>query len=620
MAKGNGEQKKFDWLNVRRAFSYLARLWPYLKPQWLHILLLALGGLLYSIGLSMRVPVVAPFVKLGMEWSQKSSFTITDAAAQAVIDEVQPLALALAAGAVLMALGTFLKQYFMGCVQAQTRIRLQRAVVDRLLQQPISFFNAERKGALLSRIGANIQGAGSLVKIAVEDLYSHPLTIITLLAMMFYTSPALTLVLLFICPLVVVPVMMFARKLKRATRKKYQGMEDQGNFFHQMLDGIRIVKAFRLQEDQKLEYDRVSNEVYGRERKIARYKGTSRAIIEITYNSVLAAALLGVGLIFTTPWFQEAGGMGMFLQFLLASFLIYDPARRLGHSINEIQECTTALDRVFEIYDRKPEIMDRPGAQAAPGEFKEIEFDQVRFEYLAQRPVLHDVSFKVARGQMIAFVGQSGMGKSTLMDLIPRFYDPVGGAIRIDGVDLRDLKADSWLNNIAMVTQETFLFNTTVRRNILAGKPNATEHELVAAAKSAHIWDEIQALPQGLDTPLGDRGVNLSGGQRQRVAIARAFLKRAPILLLDEATSNLDTKSEREVQRALDSLVEGCTVFVVAHRLSTIRRANRIIVFHQGRIVESGTHDELVALNGHYASALKLQQGAESENQELQTA
>ena len=252
----------------------------------------------------------------------------------------------------------------------------------------------------------------------------------------------------------------------------------------------------------------------------------------------------------------------------------------------------------------------------SPREFRELEFDHVNFEYISERPVLQDICFKVKRGEMIALVGQSGMGKSTLMDLIPRFYDPVSGAVRVDGTDLREIRTDSWLANIAMVTQETFLFNTTVRKNIMTGKPDATEEEVIAAAKAAHIWEEIKALPQGLDTPLGDRGVNLSGGQRQRVAIARAFLKRAPILLLDEATSNLDTRSEREVQRALDELVSGCTVFVVAHRLSTIRKADRILVFHEGRIAESGSHDELMALDGHYAAAVKLQQGSTSLQQE----
>lgn len=615
MGKEKSDGRRLDWLSVRRALGYLVRLWPYLRPQWPQFILVALGGAMYAAGFAMRVPVVKPFVELGMDVVK-----LTEDDARRVLDRTLPLAGFLAAGAVLMALGTFLRQYFMGYVQARTRIRLQRAMVDRLLAQPISFFNAERKSALLTRATSNISAASTLLKIAIEDLYSHPVTILALLGTMLYTSPALTMVVLVVAPIVMLPVMFFARKIKHASRKKYQGLENQGNFFHQMLDGIRVVKTFSLQDAQKQEFDYVSIDVFARERKIARYKGTARAIVEITYNLVMAAVMLGVGLVFTTQWFEDAGGMGMFLQFVVASFLIYDPLRRMGHSVNEIQEASVGLERVFEIYDRQPEIMDRPDAKDAPREFKEITVENVSFEYVPERRVLNNVSFKVRRGEMIAFVGQSGMGKSTMLDLIPRFYDPTEGAIRVDGVDLRDLKTASWLANIAMVTQETFLFNTTIRKNILAGKPDATEEEVIAAAKAANVWDEIAALPKGLDTLLGDRGVNLSGGQRQRVAIARAFLKRAPILLLDEATSNLDTRSEREVQRALDSIVSGCTVFVVAHRLSTIRRADRILVFHHGRIAESGNHDELMAQNGHYAAAVRLQQGEQAENEAVEVA
>jgi ABC-type multidrug transport system fused ATPase/permease subunit len=207
------------------------------------------------------------------------------------------------------------------------------------------------------------------------------------------------------------------------------------------------------------------------------------------------------------------------------------------------------------------------------------------------------------------------MGKSTLMDLIPRFYDPTRGAIKVDGVDLRDVRTESWLENIAIVSQETFLFNTTIRHNIMCGKPEAGEDEVIEAAKAAHIWHDIEKMPEGLDTKLGDRGVTVSGGQRQRIAIARAFLRKAPILLLDEATSSLDTESEREVQAALDQLIEGCTVFAVAHRLSTIRDADEIMVLNEGQIIERGTHDELIKLNRAYANAYRLQVGEETESE-----
>ncbi len=596
--------RKLDWLNVRKGFSFLRRLWPFLRPQWPQMGLIIGGMVLYSAGYAMRILVVGPFLKLGDDFSDIAATDL-----EQVLRQMAPLAGLLAVGGVCMALGTLLRQYFMGYLQSNTRILLQKDLVDRLLKQPLAFFNSERKGALLSRVTVNASGASQLVKLAVEDLFFHPITMLAVLVVMVYTSPTLTLAALLVFPIVLGPIVLFAGKIRRATRKKFSRIEEQGNFFVQMFDGIRVVKAFGLDRAQTEEFGRVSRDVFLRERKVARYKGMARAGIEITYNLVLAASLALIAWLFTQQWFVQQGAMPMLMQFFVALVFLYDPARRFGNSLNDVQEATTALDKVFELYDKPPQTPDPPTARDAPTEIGEIRFDNVGFEYIEGRPVLDGVSFTVPRGSMVALVGQSGMGKSTLMDLIPRFYDPTSGRILVDGTDLRDIRRDSWLARISVVAQETFLFNTTVRHNIMTGRPDATEAEVIEAAKAAHVWEEIKALPQGLDTPLGDRGVNLSGGQRQRVAIARAFLKKAPILLLDEATSNLDTRSEREVQKALDQLVAGCTVFVVAHRLSTIRGADQILVFHHGRIVERGTHAELMAQGGHYAAACQLQQG-----------
>ncbi|MCA8947129.1 MAG: ABC transporter ATP-binding protein, partial [Planctomycetes bacterium] len=470
------------------------------------------------------------------------------------------------------------------------------------------------KGALMSRMTANTSAASGLVKIVIESVISQPVTIVAVLGVLLYTSAVLSLATFVVFPVVLIPVMLFAGKIRKATRKKYQKVEASGNFFIQMLDGIRVVKSYRLEPEQKAEFERVSEDVFRRDRKVARYKGTSRFSVEFTYNALMAGGLFLVGFLMSLPWMQGPnGGLGMFVQFFAGLVFLYDPARKLGHSLNDVQESTAALDRAFELLDRESEIQDSSGAVEAPREFKQIKFENVEFHYDEGRPVLRDISFDVKRGQMIAFVGQSGMGKSTLMDLIPRFYDPTGGSIRIDGTDLRDMKMESWLRNIAIVSQETFLFNTTIRQNIMTGKPDATEEEVIEAAKAAHVWHDIEKMPEGLETKIGDRGVTLSGGQRQRVAIARAFLRKAPLLLLDEATSSLDTGSEREVQKALDGLIQGCTVFAVAHRLSTIRRADQIIVLNEGRIIERGDHEQLMKLSGAYANAFRLQQGEESE-------
>lgn len=598
------ESKKLDLVNMRRAAHYAKRMWPLVKPLWPQLLLVVTGMLAYAAGYGMRIAIIGEFIKLAT-----APDSLMGDEAEKVIRRIAPLAGVLFGGAILMAVGTYLKHYFQGYVKAASILNLQRRIVDQVLKQPIAFFNKERKGALMSRMSANARAAGQLLQVSMDVVLGHPLTMISVLGVLLYISPFLTLLTFVIMPIVLMPVIYFSGKIRRATHKKFKKMEASSNFVHQMLDGIRVVKSYRLEEAQRAEHIRVSDETFRHARRVSRYKGASRFGVEITYNTLMAAALFGVGLVMSTQWFVDAGGFGVFAAFFAGLIFLYDPARKMGHTLNEIQESTAGLDRAFELVDREPAMIDRDGARDAPHTFDHIEFRDVSFEYVEDRPVLRDINFKVARGKMVAFVGGSGVGKSTLMDLIPRFYDPTGGAITVDGVDLRDFKAESWLRNIAIVSQDTFLFNTTIRENILLGRPTATEEEVIAAAKAAHIWHDIEAMPEGLNTRLGDRGVTISGGQRQRVAIARAFLRKSPILLLDEATSALDTQSEREVQKALDELIHECTVFAVAHRLSTIRNADLILVMHEGRIIERGTHDELLLLEGNYAAAWRLQHG-----------
>lgn len=599
-------KKKFNILNIRTAIGYFKRLWPYLRKLWPQLVLIVLGMALYSGGYAARLLVIEPFTRLAQD---VSSGDVKDVSQQWVLDNFLPMAGILFGSALALAIGTFLKQYFMGWVQTYVVVEMQRDMVDKVLGQPMAFFNEKKNGVLISRMTRNTGAAGGLVRIALESAISHPLTMIAVIGAMLITSPMMTLLTFVVFPMVMVPIFLFAKKIRKATKRQLKKAEESSNFFLQMLDGIRVVKSYRLENAQRKEFDNVSEDVFKRGRKVERYKGISKFAVELTYNSIMALALLGVGFAMTTVWFAENADIGMFLQFFAGLIFLYDPARKLGHSLNNVQEQTAALDDAFNMMDRQSEIQDKDGAVEAPHEFEHIKFDDVRFEYIQDQPVINGISFEVKRGQMIGLVGQSGHGKSTLMDLIPRFYDPTSGSILVDDTDLRDVTQDSWVKNIAIVSQDTFLFNTTIRENILAGRPDASNDEVIEAAKAAHVWDDIENMPEGLETKLGDRGITVSGGQRQRIAIARAFLRKAPILLLDEATASLDTKSERHVQEALDDLIKECTVFAVAHRLSTIRNADQILVIHDGTVIEQGTHDELMKQKGTYESAFRLQTG-----------
>ncbi|NUQ34731.1 MAG: ABC transporter ATP-binding protein, partial [Planctomycetaceae bacterium] len=516
------------------------------------------------------------------------------------------IALVLCGATFLMAIGTFGKQYLMSWAMNRATIDVQRDLANSLLRQSVTFFNVTRKGELLSRITHDLNGVRQTFHIIFNDLIQHPIAILSIIAVMVYKSPQLCLILL-VFPVVLTPVTYFAGKIRRLSRRSIESHVELTNFFHQFFEGVRVVKAFGMEGQQRDELGRVSSTHFTRSIKVGKYMALSRAIVEFVLG-LLVASLITLG-----AWTLSEGMLGeetsfaTLMMFVGALILAYDPIRKLSDTLNKMSNSMASNERVFELMQREPEMKDAPDAPNAPRFSHEIVFNNVGFEYLPGRPVLQDISFRTSKGSMTALVGATGAGKSTLMDLIPRFYAPTKGAITVDGVDLANVRLASWLEQIAVVSQETFLFNTSIRENLLAANQNASESDLIEALKAANIYDEVAAMPQGIDTVLGDRGVNLSGGQRQRIAIARAFVKRAPILLLDEATSALDTETERKVQAALDRLIKGATVFAIAHRLSTITHAQQILVLDQGRIIESGTHDQLLARNGRYAMLYETQ-------------
>ena len=412
---------------------------------------------------------------------------------------------------------------------------------------------------------------------------------------------ALVAVLLF--PIAALPIRVFSTKLRQNSRRQQEATGRLNGLLHEIIQGARVVKAF-AQEGHEAARLRSQDE------RIFRLFLRASRLRALPVTEVLAGfAVAGI------LWYGGASVIagtrtqGAFVGFLVTVVLLYEPFKKLVRTNYTIQQGLAGAERVFALLDTHPTIVDRPGARELHGVREGIAFEGVTFAYEPDRPVLRDVDLHIRAGQVVALVGMSGGGKSTLADLIPRFYDVTAGRVAIDGVDVRDYTLTSLRSHIAVVTQFTFLFNDTVRVNILYGKAEATQAELEAAARAANALEFIEALPQGWETPVGDLGVRLSGGQRQRIAIARAILKDAPILLLDEATSALDTESEGLVQDALERLMRNRTTLVVAHRLSTVRHADRIVVLVHGRIVEEGTHEALLATGREYRKLWELQFG-----------
>jgi subfamily B ATP-binding cassette protein MsbA len=499
--------------------------------------------------------------------------------------------------------------YLMGMVSQRVIADLRTAMFDRMLGLSPGFFAARHSGDLMSRFSADVQSVETAVSYAVSSYIRDGLTIVVMLANCFLLDWRLSLMAFVAVPATLVPIVRFARRLKRVTAQSQSSLGRISELVQEAISGMRVVQAFGMERWESKRF-RDENRRWVR---IMRRSFVVRAL-----SSPLMEVMAAVGLSLAISW---VGGRilrgeldpAKFFSFVAAVMLLYTPAKQLGRVGQMALQGAAAAERIFEILDARTGVPDS-GTVALPPFAREIRFEDVSFAY-ADRPVLQGVSFAVKRGEVVALVGASGAGKSTLAHLLPRFWDVSGGRITVDGADVRDATLASLRGAMAVVTQDTVLFNDTVRANIAYGRPELPTCEVERAARMAHAHEFVSALPRGYDTLIGEKGVLLSGGQRQRIAIARAFLKDAPILVLDEATSALDAESEREVQRALDDLrglgVGGGprTTLVIAHRLSTIRGADRIVVLAGGRAVESGRHDELLARGGEYARLYRAYEG-----------
>jgi subfamily B ATP-binding cassette protein MsbA len=496
----------------------------------------------------------------------------------------------------------YVSAYYIMDVSLRMVQDLRRDLYESIQRQSLRFFAHHPTGLLISRVTSDVDRIKVTLSRQLEDAFRLVFTLIAIVAYVFYLDWRLASVCLVIVPVVAFPVVRFGRRLKRASRQSQERMADVANLLHETITGTRIVKGFSMEAFEISRFREALKRLFRFDLKAARNIAILPPLLE------LIGAVAGALLLWHAGKEIAAGTLdrGAFLAFLAGVGVVYANIKKLSKIYNDIVQAMAAARRVFEVLDTEPDVVEAPAAVPLAPFKREVRFDRVTFAYDGA-PVLSDLDLTVRAGEVVALVGPSGSGKTTLVNLLPRFYDATSGRVTLDGVDVRDATFDSLRGQIALVTQEIILFNETVAANIAYGRPEVPIERIRAAARAAFAEEFIDALPEKYQTVLGERGQRLSIGQRQRISIARALLKDAPILILDEATSALDTESEAIVQRALGNLLQGRTALVIAHRLSTVRSADRIVVLERGRIVDEGTHDQLLARGGLYAQLHRAQ-------------
>jgi len=486
---------------------------------------------------------------------------------------------------------SYFATYLMSWVGQRAVMDLRNRLYQHVIRQSVGFFKRKSTGTLISHITNDVEKIQQAVSEALGDLLMQSFALVGYGALLFYYDFWLAVVCLVTAPLAVYPLVTLGRKLRRITDTGLERWRDISNILHEAISGSRIVKAFRMEAFETERFETATNRLFRSNMRITRVISIMPPIMELVGGIGLAAAI----------WYgsrsiaQGQMTTGEFTSFMAALFMMYTPVKKLSRVNATFQQALSAASRIFAVLDTEQEIQEAPDAVDIAPLAQRIEFREVQFAYDdGQGPALEKVSLIIEAGQVVALVGMSGAGKSTLASLVPRFYDPTGGAVLFDGVDIRKATLSSLRGQIGLVTQEVILFNDTVRNNIAYGLKTIADAEIRKAAAAANALEFIEALPRGFDTVVGEKGSRLSGGQRQRLAIARAILKNPPILVLDEATSSLDAESEALVQQALENLMVNRTTIVIAHRLSTVRRADQIVVIEDGRVQEVGRHDELI--------------------------
>lgn len=587
---------KYTWL--------LARIFPYIKPYMFRIIV----GFLISIPLGLLDGVTAFALKPYMDFvigGKNLEFTVLNHGVS--ISSVQ-LALCIPIAVILFAALQGVLKYLNDYITTWTSQRITNDVkfdlFHRLIHMHPQFYDENSSGIIISRYMSDPALASTGIVSQLKELVTCVCGALGLVAVMLYSSWKLAAIGVVVLCIAFIPVVLLRKRIKDTSNKN---MVIGGNIttnINETYSGNKVMAAYGLQDRQERYFVQQTWDSFRVSMSLTKRTAWMSPLMYLI-ASCGVAIVLGYGTYLINSGQMTAGSFASFVTSLL---LLYKPIKSLGGTLATLQAVFVAMGRVFELFDLKSEIVNKENAVELKDFYNNIKFEDVCFEYVENQPVLRHLNLTVNKNETLAIVGNSGGGKSTLVNLIPRFYDVTSGAIKMDNVDIRDMTLESLRRNIAMVFQDNFLYSGSIKDNILMGKPEATDEEINKAIEYAHLQDVIAELPQGIDTPLGERGLTLSGGQRQRIAIARALLRNAPIVILDEATSALDNESEAIVQKAMDNLVQNKTVFIIAHRLSTIKNADRIAVINEGELVELGTHEELLNIqDGQYKHLYEMQ-------------
>lgn len=598
---------KLAMTTAQNSFKYgwlLSRIFPYIKPYLFRIIL----GFMVAIPLGLLDGVTAFALKPFMDYVVGKQDWVFHVFGNEYTLTWQLFAFIIPFGVVAFAgvqgVLRYLNDYISAWTSAHITNNVKFDLFHKLVHMDPQFFDENSSGIVISRYMGDPTTASAGIVDNIKTITTSLFGALGLIAVMLYSSWRLALVGVIVLTIAFLPVALIRKRIKNASNKN---MVIGGNIttnINETYSGNKVMAAYGLQDRQEEYFVRQTWDSYNVGMSLLKRAGWMSPLMYLI-ASIGIAIVLAYGTSLINNGIMTAGAFASFVTSLL---LLYKPVKTLGNTLTGIQNIFVAMGRVFELFDLEPKIKDSENAVELKGFEKEIQFKDVYFEYVPNQPVLKDINLTIPKNETLAIVGNSGGGKSTLVNLLPRFYDIKSGSITIDGKDIKDFTIKSLRHNISMVFQDNFLYTGTIKENIMMGNPDATTEELMAAIKSAHLEEMIQELPEGLETELGERGLTLSGGQRQRVAIARAMLRNAPIVILDEATSALDNESEAIVQKAMDNLMQNKTVFVIAHRLSTIKNANRIAVINEGNLVELGTHEELMAIeNGEYKHLYEMQ-------------